>query len=572
MSFQKLRRVCLALVPFILVSTLVFGEEFKPSALVRFNEMPKPVRLPDGKLAAYFLPHGGPGLPPLDADQEQDVFVRYSGDGGQSWSESEHLFQLSSEEGGWGYFVPLLDRRGEIHFFFLNDAHSGVIRPVPKRTPGYGKLDIWHLKSSLQRTRWSRPKRIWSGRAGDIQSVIQLRSGRILLPISYLTERTWADRGVDLDAFILMGMFDVSVLYSDNDGETWQQSPSVLKVPVPNISTYGALEPVVLDLSDGRVWMMIRTQLGRLYESFSQDGRVWTDARPSRFYSSDSPVGLVRLDDGRILMLWNNCLRYPYAYGGRHVLHAAVSEDEGHSWRGYREVLQDPLRDHPPPPRGDHGVSYPFPISIGDGAVAFSLWVSPGQGRALYRLDPAWLYETSLKDDFSAGLQEWSTFGTRGVELVPHPQMEGARVLRIRKQDGSWPAAAVRNFPFGSRGRLTLRIFLNLGFQGALLMLSDHFSVPFDQQDEFHSLFNLSIGPGGHLGGGETLEPGVWHELTLEWDTAQGRLRVLRGGKSIAEHSQLRAGAGPSYLRIRSASPGAGDPGFLLEQLTVDLH
>ena len=172
------------------------------------------------------------------------------------------------------------------------------------------------------------------------------------------------------------------------------------------------MEPIVLELADRRVWMLLRTQLGRFYESFSPDGAEWSAPRPSKITSSDSPAALTRLPDGRILMLWNNCQRHPYAQGSRHVLHAAVSDDEGASWRGYREILRDPLRDVPPPPGGDHGVSYPFVAVHPSGNAFYSLWVQTGEGRSLQVLDPKWLDETSASDDFSNGLTAWSTFGT----------------------------------------------------------------------------------------------------------------------------------------------------------------
>lgn len=174
-----------------------------------------------------------------------------------------------------------------------------------------------------------------------------------------MTNRSWSNRGEGFYAFTYTGKFNSTALYSDDYGDKWQLSPSVLRTPTPNITTIlGAVEPVVLELKDGRVWMLIRTQMGRFYESFSADGVEWSRPRPTEIISSDSPAGLIHVKDGRILLIWNNCLRFPYAYGGRHVLHAAVSADEGHTWRGYREIVRDPNRLEPSPPSGDHGVSY----------------------------------------------------------------------------------------------------------------------------------------------------------------------------------------------------------------------
>src|SRR5262249_11679598 len=149
--------------------------------------------------------------------------------------------------------------------------------------------------------------------------------------------------------------------------------------------------------------------------------------------ASDSPPSLTRLKDGRIVMLWNNCLRFSYAQGGRHVLHAAISADEGRTWRGYREVARNPLVEEPPPPNGDHAVSYTLPVVPHDGEILAPLWVGGRGGMWLLRFHPEWLYETGRKTDFSPGAEGWSSFGTKGVEVVAHPDKPGARALHVSK-------------------------------------------------------------------------------------------------------------------------------------------
>jgi hypothetical protein len=284
-------------------------------------------------------------------------------------------------------------------------------------------------------------------------------------------------------------------------------------------------------------------------------------------------VGLVRLDDGRIVMLWNGCQRYPYALGGRHVLHAGISEDEGKTWRGYREVVRDPKRDEPPPPGGDHGTAYPFPALGRDGQVLFT--TGQGEGRVLVmRLDPAWLYETTHSDNFSNGLDEWSVFGTRGVGLVAHPSSDSRKVLSIKKTASRWPAAAVWNFPNGREGTMKLRFLRRADFEGARIMLSDHYSTPFDDQDRYFSLFNFEIPAGGRISSSHTLGPDRWYDIEIAWNVTGREARVLVDGELAVTLPLRKESHGASYLRLRATSETSGEPagdeGFLIESVYVN--
>jgi hypothetical protein len=537
-----------------------------PRRVEHFRSMPKPAVLPDGTLAAYFIDHEGPGL--ASTPERQTVYARYFQDDGKTWSEPETLINLPAEAGGFGYFVPLVDAVGEVHFFILCDGNTGVIRPrssasgsLPVEPIARQRLDLWHVKSTQGRTKWTRPRQIWQGRAGDLQSVTQLSSGRIILPLCYYVDRNWGNRGDGLARFTYTGQFDTTVLYSDDAGETWEKSPSVLRTITPDLSSYGAVEPVVLELADGQVWMLLRTQLGRFYESFSENGEIWSPARPSRITSSDSPAALVRLPDKRILMLWNNCQRHPYAQGSRHVLHAAVSADDGASWFGYREIIRDPHRNEPPPPNGDHGVSYPF-VAVGrDGTVFYSLWVQTGDGRSLEMLDPRWLDETSAADDFRDGLENWSTFGTTGAALAEDPENEHSRVLSLVKKDTNWPTAAVWNFPKARRGRLQLELSMSADSLPLSIELSDHFSPPADDQSRLHSLYHIDITGGGNASDDALkIAADKWTTIAINWDCSDGSAKLAIDGDLKRNLKQQHVSQGPSYLRLVYAA-GKESPG-----------
>jgi len=542
----------------------------KPVVLNTTDAFMRVVRLPDGELAGYSS---------RVVDDCCVVERAVSSDGGRTWSEREAVLRIADEPDKWGLPEALADADGSVHLFFLKyrqgnpyDHEAGEAdKAKAKELSQQTCIDIWHSKSSPgARGEFSPPRCVWKGYTGALNSVVQMRYGRILLPFSYRVDKHWRNRVGEQEDFTYWGYFRSTVLYSDDHGEIWHQSPVPLKVPVPDISyAYGAAEPVAVELGDGRVWMLIRTQMGRFYESFSEDGIEWSEPRATRLISSDSPAGLVRLPDNRIVLLWNACLRFPYAYGGRHVLHAAVSTDDGRTWRGFREVYRDPRNARPPPSSGDHGTAYPFPTVTDDGKVIF--FSGQGEGRrALVLLDPDWLCETAQTDNFREGLEEWSVFGATGIQLEAHPDSPNRNVLRVSNPDGDMPAAAVRNFPLAERGELSVRIQIPEGGTGAMVILTDHFSVPFDPEDGLHSLFNLEIAGDNGVPRDDDSTPDRWLALDLAWDCAKRECRVSIDGQEKRTLPQLRDSLGPCYLRLRAPEALRPDPiGFLVESVSL---
>jgi len=528
------------------------------------QNMYRALQLPGGKILALSIAR---------KSGQQTMQGRDSTDNGQHWSEPRDLFPWPKDAGGFGLFNAIVDRAGEIHIWVLCDANSGALFPkeqegTPSRTGPI--LDIWHVRSRAGRTRWDAPKPIWTGHGDDLLSGIQLRSGRLLLPFAFATSRSWENRGGGFFEFTYVGSYGVKVVYSDDDGETWKTSDQELVVETPDLSTYGANEPVVLQLNDGRVWMLIRTQRGRFYESFSDDGSQWSKPQPTSLISSDAPAGLLRLKDGGILLFSNACLRYPYGYGGRYVLHVAISKDEGKTWRGYREVARDPLRNEPESLRGDYGVGYTFPTLTADGQVLFSNWVEEGTVRSFRLLDPAWVDETRQRADFSKGIDDWSVFGNKGVELESGPGNSGAKVLAIHKAMTDWPAGAVWNFPVGSKGELKIQLKTRPGFKGALIGLTDHFSVPWDGEDEFFNVFNLPISEDGRVFPHFKLTTGRWYEITFDWDANLRQCRVSVDGKPAGIVQDNRRSGGINYLRLRSTAEHP-DGGLEIRAVNADV-
>ena len=532
--------------------------EVRPPSLTKVEQYLVMEPLPDGRLIGLFVRTGANG---------PEVAACYSNDGGRTWGAAETLCSLLKDLGGWGLHNALVDAKGELHLIFTNDAH----------TSGKGlyemRFDVYHVGSAHGRTQWTPPTLVRRGYNGSLLSVIELKSGRLILPVCYLTPRVWSNRGKGFNAFSDMGRFSSGIVYSDDAGASWHQADREFKVPSPYIGADGMIEPIALQLKDGRVWLLIRTQLGRFFESFSPDGSVWSPPRPTAILSSDSPPSLTRLKDDRIVMLWNNSLRFCYAQGGRHVLHGAISDDEGRTWRGYREVVWNPEAGEAPPPNGDHGVSYTVPALTPDGEIITPVSLGGTAGVGLVRLQPAWLCEKSRACDISTGLDGWAHFGTRGVECTSEPGSASGHALQLRKTNPDWPAAAVWNFPNGLTGRLTLRLKINAGFLGARIGLTDHFSVPFEPEDARYNLFNLSLAPGEKASKRRgNIRPDVWHKLIFDWDCRKGQCRVSVDGQRLEILPLQRATSGVNYLRICSTADDTDTAGLLIQSVDVQVQ
>jgi len=127
------------------------------------------------------------------------------------------------------------------------------------------------------------------------------------------------------------------------------------------------------------------------------------------------------------------------------------------------------------------------------------------------------------------------------------------------------------NFPAGKRGRLRIRLRLAPDFAGALVGLTDHFSVAFDEQDRFFNIFNLDIGPGGTLAEGTKI---AWHDGRISIQLGLRVAEAVRRGRGWASRCQAiheRDSPGPSYLRLRSTALGQDSGGLQVESVFVDV-
>ncbi len=408
--------------------------------------------------------------------------------------------------------------------------------------------------------------------------------------------------------------YHATVCYSDDDGRTWRRTDID---PVANVETMSlgdkrphwfndGCEPTVVELGDGTLLLCARTSGPNAAFYRSKDGgETWSEgaADPAFWQSSTMPY-LFRLKDGRILFFWNNTAilptrdasEYPeigkaeargeweVVFTNRDALHAAISDDDGRTWKGFREIFLNEIRNscdfrelgNNLADEHDKSVHQTQAIELPEGKVLLALGQN-SSARRMVIFDPNWLLETSRREDFRNGLGAISNHlyvrslsgGWRGwaghcawnrivgATLVRDPDTDnppsGAKrsireVLQLcRIRDPrlvSDRQGIVWNFPAARKGRVTVDCRIaGAGFQ---LSLADHWMNPCDEIGPKAGPFSQPIDLP------ELRTPG-WHKLVAEWDSDSRKVVLTVDGKKVLE-SQMKSVPrfGLSYLHLQT--------------------
>ena len=121
-------------------------------------------------------------------------------------------------------------------------------------------------------------------------SALKLRSGRILMPVSFHGTVHGAKDG----SLSEHGAY-ARILYSDDDGYTWQSMKHIFVSPYTTHK--GLAEPSVYEHEDGSLWIWFRTVFGHQYQSVSHDGgETWSEVTPNFYFTSpDAPMQIRRV-------------------------------------------------------------------------------------------------------------------------------------------------------------------------------------------------------------------------------------------------------------------------------------
>lgn len=298
-------------------------------------------RTGDGTLWATWY-SGGSGEGP-----DNYVLLVRSDDDGSSWTKPQFVIDPPEYVRA---FDPCLwvDPHGTLWLFWAQEHIKWD-----------GKAGVWALRNPHPRSKegWSHPRRLCDG--------IMMNK-----PVATSNDRSWiypatcwdrppqtfhfADEiDLSVDAIrdrttpVHIGRTPTSVYVSDDYGQ------SVTEVGGPQVpaGVASAPEHMLVELQDGRLWMLIRTRYG-IGESFSSDGgSTWTPVQTSGLDHPTSRFFIRRLNSDSLLLVKHD------SRTERTDLTAYVSRNDGESWiGGFRIDTRD-------------AVSYPDAIQAPDGLI-----------------------------------------------------------------------------------------------------------------------------------------------------------------------------------------------------------
>lgn len=143
--------------------------------------------------------------------------------------------------------------------------------------------------------------------------------------------------------------------YSDDDGRTWHRNKDGnLIVPLDMSGVYSFTnEPSATEVEPGKLLMILRTGVGRLYQSWSYDGaETWTRPQPTSLAASTAPAQIRTLPNGHLLVVWTQQSPEELKQGYlRTRLSSAVSRNGGSAWEFFQNIesIHEKTRVEPGP-------------------------------------------------------------------------------------------------------------------------------------------------------------------------------------------------------------------------------
>ena len=276
------------------------------------------VELRDGRLLLAWMEHRGGDE--IGHDHAPcNIASMVSSDNGQTWTDRKILVENNPGDINIHYPCFLRLQSGDILFYYVRQHELEPGQPM--------KQTSYVCRSSDDGATFSTP----TEHACRGRPLTQHSSGRILLPNQKQLGSWCGDSDHQL----------AGCYYSDDDGHHWKEADSWVDLPMR-----GAMEPHIAELKDGRLLMFLRTELGAVFQSTSNDrGETWSKPQTTALRGPESMRCLTRIPkNGDLLVIWNNSLFDPnYDHRGKRTpLTVAISKNDGQNWRNIKDLETDP--------------------------------------------------------------------------------------------------------------------------------------------------------------------------------------------------------------------------------------
>lgn len=419
------------------------------------------------------------------------------------------------------------------------------------------------------------------------------------------------------------GDYVPAVMISDNGGESWsiRELKSCPRYPLRWPDRHlrwnnNGSEPSIVKLSNGRLWLLLRTSDDYMYEAFSDDfGDSFTEAAPSRFHMTLTTPYALTLNDGRSVLFWNNTRPMPEldianefdcndtdlldgvwedVFTNRDASHAAISEDCLESFVGFRETALSAVRNRADfrtcgdiVESADRSVHQHQAIELPYNKILLHVGQNP-LSRKLIIFDVNWLYEKQRSEDFHSGLENVSVHGYRRGPLGSHVgegipghcqfnryvsvanvtdpadnRRECVSFLRVHDPRNLNDLSGLTwNFPALKKGCIKLELYHKGG--GLRISLADHFINPTDPTAREFAAFTVEADR-------INCPDERWYLLGIRFDTELGKATVFADGRPFGTLNIKRAAPfGLSYVHLQSAASDVDYEGSFLRSILAE--
>ena len=191
----------------------------------------------------------------------EDNATVISTDRGETWSAPRPIYDGQGPGKPSSSGVMVRTREGVIVFVYMDmEGFKWVWDDNLHQAAENVNLNVWAIRSEDDGLTWTGRQQIFEGYCGALIHMIQTSTGEVVVPIQRLLR--------DPDRH------GICVYVSADSGKTWCHSNII------DLGGHGhhdgAMEPTLVELSDGRLWLLIRTNLGKFWSAYSSDkGLSW---------------------------------------------------------------------------------------------------------------------------------------------------------------------------------------------------------------------------------------------------------------------------------------------------------